>query len=561
MAGSTTIRELLTVLGVKTETKELAAFDKKVELAKKGMEGAAKMAAILTGAVVAGTVAIAGIVASTVAAGSAVADGAARTALSAREYQTLGFVAQQSGASVEQLETALKGLNKRTTDAAEAGKDYVDLVNGQTLSLKGANGETLTQAQLMAQLADKIAAATSGQERMALAAAALGERAGPELVAALSGGSKGLAAMEARAEALGLVMSEQLVDGADELGDRLDEVKGVVGGLRNAIAERLIPVANDLLKRLVDWYEINGKLIRSRLAWWAERIANGVRALAGRVVAADAVVQRVFGGWRPILIGIAGAVGLVSTSVGGLAGLKAWFAIKSALAAISLLVSAVAAALGIGFWPAVAVISAFAAVVALAAAGVVFFALQIEDLVVYLQGGNSAMGEFIERNREAQGALGGLARWLEANLIEIQALGELLTAVGQKFWEAFGPGITGMVHALSAALQTLFGWITSVADAFIGAKLDERAAATGERVSFIRGLTASITGDSGAVASAAVGPGAAAGGSSRTSNSVQQSISVSVGSDANAGSIRETILSAMDEANRGALSAMSGAEV
>lgn len=503
---------------------------------------AAKAAAVFVAGIAAITAATVALINSTREAGDEIDKNSDSLAMNAREYQVTMFAATQAGAELEQVRGGMTQLNAKVQAATKAGQGYVELLDGTTMSIRGANGEILTQTELLAKVADAVQAAATEEERLTIATSMLGMETGARLIPMLENGSEGIAAMEERAEALGIIMSDELVKSSADLTDRLGEVTGVLAGMRNAIAEKLLPVVNDLLGRFLDWYEANGDLIRQQLEEWADGIADGIERIGESLSKMDGQ-EGVFDDLVTVLDALVFGINLVLASINILSTAAAWGGLELAIDAIKIawIALIVAAQLTMG-WLILPIEAAVALFVGLV--------MVIDDLITMFEGGESAIGSFIERNREADTIVGALARGLE-NMIRIgMALYELVSALGalavQVFGEAFGPYVETAVN--------LLGMLADGADMAVNAitpLLDAlNTSLLGGALEGIGGLTAMVQG----VTDGAEGAGS-------TSNAISNEISVTVSGDADGQSIAEQIREALDRSNRDAVAALAGAEV
>jgi hypothetical protein len=436
--AATTIRELLVAIGVDAgdADKQVRRIDTALNDLKSVMT-----AVVAGGAAVVG--AITGVAISASNAASAVNDGAARVALSAEAYQELGYQARQTGSSVEELEQGLTHQNKAVEDAIKKGKTHIDVAKGVNLALTDGHGKLLTQEQLMYRAADAIQHAKSEQEQLAIATTLYG-RSGNRLLPMLKDGSKGMAAMAAQARALGVVISGADVAAGDTFGDTLDDVTGLVGGLKNEIGFRLLPVLTDLLTSFREWFKANKSVIDQKLKEWTDYVVRGMEAVKTAAVEVDATVRQKLGGWELVFRALAIAAGIFAGAMTAIGALKVWGAINGALTTLEVIGAAVGLTLG-------EVLVVIAAVIA----AVVGLYLAIEDLLTYLQGGDSALGRFLATAQSSEGILGSVARLL-------LALGRLFLAVGQlaqvgwgAFLQAIDPGVQRAERLLGALARIL----------------------------------------------------------------------------------------------------------
>lgn len=237
-------------------------------------------------------------------AGSAIADMSARTGLAAEELSGLAYAANMTGASIDDVERAVRFMQKNGLSAADLPK-----------------------------FADELAAIQDPAERTRYAIEKFG-KAGVALIPMLSDGSSGLNKFRAEAQRLGLVMSTEDAAAADELGDAIDRVTGSVKGIVMQIGAALAPLLTDLagritavVGRVVEFVRNNRSLVVTIAA-----VAAGVTVVGTAVAALGGVIAAA--GFA--MTGLASAVGVVGAIVGAI------------VSPIGLLVAA-ASALGAGF--------------------------------------------------------------------------------------------------------------------------------------------------------------------------------------------------------------------
>lgn len=161
----------------------------------------------------------------------------ARTAgIMAEEYSGLRHAAEQSGLQNEQFREIMGKLNDPLGEVTRRIKNV-------GISLNDNNGKTKTSAQLMGELADKVAATTDPAEKARIAVSALGEQGG-KMVNFLNNGSAGLERLKKEAEELGITVSTLAGQQAEEFNDSLDSLEKSVKGVGNRFSETIIQMVN-----------------------------------------------------------------------------------------------------------------------------------------------------------------------------------------------------------------------------------------------------------------------------------------------------------------------------
>jgi hypothetical protein len=196
--------------------------------------------------------------------GGAAIDAAARTGLSVEALSELSFAAQQTGASLADVETAMKKAAKG--GLAKAGE---------------------TAEQTFTRLAAEVAAIEDPMMRAAKAQEYFG-RSGTNLLPMLGD----LESLRAKARELGIVMSTEDAAAADDLGDAIDQVKSQVAALAfqvgAAVAKPLMTFAKrvqELVPLAIGWVKANQQAIVS-----VGKIGLAIVAAGGLLTAFGAVV-------------------------------------------------------------------------------------------------------------------------------------------------------------------------------------------------------------------------------------------------------------------------------
>lgn len=519
MAATRTIRSLLVALGVKADDAALKRFDAGMDKVKSGMFSLVTAAAAVTAALV-------GVTVSASDAGDAAAKSAAKIGITAEEYQELSYAMERSGATSEALEAAMRRQARVMEDARGGSKEAAAALSA--LGIQAADPRLKNQVALFEAVTTALQGVGDEQRKVALVQEIWG-RGGTELIPLVNDMTAGIAGLRAEARALGLVMSTEATAAAEEFNDRLGDAKGILLGLRNTIGVSLMPVFNELLTGFRDWYVVNRQVIQQRIEEWTTDLGDKIKT-AARVVN---LIVLAMGGWERVIMGVVVALGALAIAWAGFKiGTVVVGAFQAAAAAVAFLGSTAGIVVTAIVLGALQVIAVWTAVI-----------LLWEDLLTYFRGGTSAIGEFIERNREAQTVLGAVARLLEAWLTLLGDIGGKVKAAAiavsdfaSALWDAYFP---------AEKLLSVLGSIGRIAQAGLIGEI--------ERMTATVGLVGRIFGPGVPQASAvAAGP--------TTNNSLSSNVSVSgVGMSAEeaAALIRRTL----ETVNREAAAAFAGSDV
>lgn len=427
-AGSPrTIRELLVRLGVVTDTRKVSEFDSAITSVKRGMKLAVGVAVGLTAA-------LAGVIATTAQAGDHAAKTAQQIGMTAEELQEYEKAARLAGARGRELEVGFRTMARNVRDAAMGQGEAKEALGKLRIQMREGNGELRGMSDIFEQIADRIAGTTNETEKVALASEIFG-RSGAKLLPLLNQGAAGIRRMRQEARDLGIVMSEEATKASEEFTDRLGDATDIVVGLKRQIGIGLMPTFTRMLTRFKEWFLANRKVIQQRLDKAVDFIRVKIEDLEDALRRLNEFVQTRLGGWENLFK----QIGKALVFGAGIRGLKVAITLLGTLKVVG--VSALAALSAAGA-PAVLTIGALAV-------GLGLLLLAGEDFVVFLQGGESAMGRFLGQFGRAEPMLVAI-RGLFAS---IGKLGEV-AFTGLLDW---GSRVLVVVEAILAPLGGLSG--------------------------------------------------------------------------------------------------------
>lgn len=260
---------------------------------------------------------------------------AGRAGIAIQSFAELGYAAEQSGASIEELDNAIGRMQANIVDAAEGTGDAVSAF--RRLGLSAAELKSLSPEDQFLAIAEAVGRIEDPTERSAIAMDVFG-KAGRKLIPLLNSGPAGLRAL--RNEAANMRLGEAAIAGV-RLGDAIGKARRSFTGLQTQIGAALEPLLTQIAEGIA-------AIIRS--------VTNFIAANRGLVVIA-AQVGAAFTATGAALVGFAGTVYAASFAVGALAKVVAGatLALKGMAAAIALLsnplllVATSAAALSVAF--------------------------------------------------------------------------------------------------------------------------------------------------------------------------------------------------------------------
>jgi hypothetical protein len=207
-----------------------------------------KMAAI-AGIAAAGALAL--MVKKTAEAGDQLFELSQKTGISVEILSSYRLATEKAGSSLEGLAIGLRFLSRNMLDASRG--IGLARTNFQELGISTASwGDQLPPVNdMLLTLADRFAGMADGAEKSALAIKIFG-RSGTELIPFLNLGSEGLREEAELAAKLGVVFTTKTAAAAHELSHTLIDLHGAFDGIRNSIANAIIPVVNEFGRAAVD---------------------------------------------------------------------------------------------------------------------------------------------------------------------------------------------------------------------------------------------------------------------------------------------------------------------
>lgn len=200
---------------------------------------------------------------------------------------SLGYAADLSGLSTQEMTRALGLLSKGLADAAqgtgEALKGFERM--GMTASdMTSADGALIKIAERFAQMED-------GAEKTSIAIQLFGGRIGQRLIPFLNMGADGIQRLQEEATKLGVTMDTKTAKAAEEFNDNLTRLSASLTGLMNNVMIPLLPVLNDYVNIITDaWIETDEfrneseKLTKSGLTEFFNGVAFSIAVVADSMV-------------------------------------------------------------------------------------------------------------------------------------------------------------------------------------------------------------------------------------------------------------------------------------
>lgn len=321
------------IIDDKEALKQMGVTEKKAKAMGKSLEkigdGASKMGKAIGTAALAAGAALGGLALNFAKQAGDIDDAAKRVGTSAEEYQKWAYAAKLSGIEASTLEGLMKKQQTSFANARDGAKAQSDAYRRL-----GVDISKLTSEQGFTAVIESLAGMTDETERNSLANDIFG-KSYADLLPMLSEGAEGIAKLRKEAVDVGAVMSNDAVASGAKFGDQIDKMKAQFNGLMMQLGESLMP----LFDKFTTWIEENGPAISD----FATNVVNGLGTAIGWVANNITWLIPVIGG----LVAAFGTLQIIST----INGLLTAFGVAQTLA------------LG----PAMGIVAAVAAIVAVGA--------------------------------------------------------------------------------------------------------------------------------------------------------------------------------------------------
>jgi hypothetical protein len=292
----------------------LTALEKGLRTVQAKMRAAgatiAKLGAGITAAFLPATVAVAKSVKTFANVGNELQTMSNRFGISAQSIGELGYVAEQEGASLQDLQGGIRRMARTITDAEDGLSTAVRVFDKLGLSWKSL--KRMTPEQQFEAVAESLKNVKSDSTRASLAQQVFG-RGGATLIPVLMRGAEGIAAL--RKEYRDLTGDFNAQSGKD-VADGFTRIKYVLRGVQIQIGQALLPVVMELINRFTGiaiaarkFIEQNKSLVKN-LA-----VLSGVLTGVGVAATGLGIALMALGSPLALIIGLIATIGVAAVSV------------------------------------------------------------------------------------------------------------------------------------------------------------------------------------------------------------------------------------------------------
>jgi hypothetical protein len=314
------VRELITLLGFKTDTAGLAT-------AKNQFSGLVNFAKKAAGAV-AGLTAVAwtrGAVQQTANAAEQFKILSEQTGIAADELQRLSFAAKIGDADLGTVVRSIRFMQRAQVEVTNGNKKVVAMFKTLGLSATDSSGKLKDAKDFLIESADAFKNLKTPAERTALAIKLFG-RAGVGMLPMLANGAKGIRDLMKEADDMGIIMGKDLTDASDDYLDNLARLDYMYAAIKQSVGTELIPVLLDLTTGIVKWWKVNKDWIKLGVSKTFDAVGKSMRGLSVIFGVIGGGIKDLLGAFSPtgqkMLLAIAGIkalqMGLISGPIGAL---------------------------------------------------------------------------------------------------------------------------------------------------------------------------------------------------------------------------------------------------
>lgn len=225
----------------------------------------------------------------TATAGDSVAKLARNVGLAKTAMQELAYAADREGTDNDSFNQAMKDFARQRGEMKANTGTLFSLLKTVSPALLDQLKKAKDTESAFLLMSDAMAKIKDPAKRMVLANAAFAE-SGTKLVGLLAKGRKGIAELRAEARKLGGVMSDKLTADSEAFMDSQTNLSFALKGIKNVIAQELMPVFTRVAKRITAWIAANKELIKQRIVGFIRSLISWLRKLP----------------WEKIIKGVAG---------------------------------------------------------------------------------------------------------------------------------------------------------------------------------------------------------------------------------------------------------------
>lgn len=170
--------------------------------------------------------------------------------MSRKAYQEWDYILGQNGASIESMSTSMKTLNNLILTGADGSEEASEAFAKLGLHIHDLEG--MSQEDQFETVVRAFQKMPAGAQKSALAVKVFGKQ-GMQLLPLLNQSSTSIDELRAKAQELGLIMSDEAVDASVAYGDSLDDLHRTFDAFKFAIGSKILPVLTTGIQKVTNF--------------------------------------------------------------------------------------------------------------------------------------------------------------------------------------------------------------------------------------------------------------------------------------------------------------------
>lgn len=248
------------------------------KLSKELGSGIKKAGLVCAGALAGVTVATQQLVSKTIEAGDRVDKMSQKIGMSRQAFQEWDYIMSQNGGSVESLQMGYKTLTNQMANVNKGSKESTAIFKKLGVSVKDSNGQLRSQEEVFNDSVRAIQRIKNPTEKAIISNKLFGKSA-IDMKPLLNQSAESVDALRQKANDLGMVMSDDTVDGAVKLQDTLDTMQRTFNGLGMYIGSQFLPIVQSISDKII----ANMPQIKASVTPIVTGITNALKFLADNI--------------------------------------------------------------------------------------------------------------------------------------------------------------------------------------------------------------------------------------------------------------------------------------
>lgn len=204
-------------------------------------------------------------------------------------YQEWSFVLSQAGVEIDSMQTGIKTLTTRISEAMTNTGKGAELFKQLGIQIT----DSMSQEDVFNATVQSLQNMEAGVTKAAIATELFG-KSGQNLIPLLNDTAQNTDELKKQAQELGLVLSDTAVDGGVKFQDTMDAIKRSTGMVSTELGVVLMPY----MQKLADWILANMPAIKENIKKVMDGIAEGIEW----IIAHKEVVFAILGGLAALIV-------------------------------------------------------------------------------------------------------------------------------------------------------------------------------------------------------------------------------------------------------------------